>query len=635
MRRRFPKTTPVLLLLIVLSGIIFVPSLHYPLLWDDAKVVRDNHLLRQAGSLSLFFQRDFWRQQVPISRNDYRPVQMLALSLIGRTAGMNPAAHRFANVLLHALVTAAAFALSRRLLGGDGAALAATALFALHPVHVEAVVNARNISELIPTLILVWILAGCGKARGIRWAVLACPAYAAALLTKETSLILPPLILLVCRREMSWRRAWRHSAPFWVLAAAAGSWKLFTLAAGGAPRPGSFPHYPLEAARLLGTYARLLVFPFPLKTLYPFRVEVLWTGMAWAVPLAGAAAGLLWLGRARRRQPRAAAAAAALLLSLLPALSKVAQIGRTVAEQRLYFPSVFYCILIAALFVPTLSRLRGPRRVLAWTAGLLAAAAMVILGQEYLQAWRSEYALWLRASILSPRSSLAFNNLAIAYHARDDDESALAALREALALSPEHCEAHNNLGVYYRKRGQLKLALEHFHRSLDSDPNYHVAALNLAELELRTGQPRRAEAVTRRVIEKNPYIAEAHNGLAIALEKQGRVEEAVDAYRRAFELNGEYAVPLRNLALLLQEEGRYEEALDTVLEARRVSPRHPGGFSILARLYVRKGKFSRARRILEEGLDLNPGDTQLRSQLLALPEKDFPPPTYPSRQPRP
>ncbi len=558
---------------------------------------------------------------VPISRNDYRPLQMVALSLAARVGGADPLPYRVMNLVVHALTTVWVFVLGRRVLKQEAAALAASALFALHPAHVEAVVNPRNISELLPALLLTVILAayarkpGPGPGRSAwLWSL-----YALALLTKETALILPFLLWGLAGLKKGWKQAWRITFPFWVLAAAAGAWKAVTLVSGGSPRPGALGEYPFEAARLFGIYARLLVFPFPLKTLYPFRVPVLWTGPAWFFPLAALAAGGILLARIRKSRPLLCWIGTALLLSLLPALSKVAQAGRTVAEQRLYLPSVFYCLLAAGIFVGAFRGLPRRRRKIAFLGAAAAGICLTLLGAQYLAAWRSEYHLWLRASILSPRAALAFNNLAIAYHARGREKDALDTLRETLRIDPDHCEAHNNFGVYYRKQGKWRQAIEHFQLSLRSDPRYHIAALNLAEVQIRLGQPAKAEETVRGVIADNPHVAEAYNALAIALENQGRVEEAADAYRHSAELNPEYAVPLRNLALLLQEEGDYQEALEATLEARRIQPAHPSGFSLLARLYVRKGDFPAARKVLEEGLALNPHDRGLRSQLLALP----------------
>ena len=144
-----------LLVIILAAGILYSPSLHYPFVWDDKAVVQDNHYLRSPGTIGLFFQTSFWKNRVPVSRFDYRPFQMIVLSSISRLGGQEPFWFRSANILLHLLIIWFIWNLALRIGCERRTALFAAALFAFHPVHVEAVVNARNISELIMVALLL------------------------------------------------------------------------------------------------------------------------------------------------------------------------------------------------------------------------------------------------------------------------------------------------------------------------------------------------------------------------------------------------------------------------------------------------------------------------------------------------
>jgi hypothetical protein len=54
--------------------------------------------------------------------------------------GLNPAGHHLTNVIIHALNAMLLFGVLRRLTGRGGLALAAAALWAVHPLRVESVV---------------------------------------------------------------------------------------------------------------------------------------------------------------------------------------------------------------------------------------------------------------------------------------------------------------------------------------------------------------------------------------------------------------------------------------------------------------------------------------------------------------
>ena len=78
----------------------------------------------------------------------YRPVTMLTY-MANHQVSTDPFGFHLVNVLLHALVTLAVLALARELLGSLLAATVAAALFAVHPVHTEAVSNIVGRAELL------------------------------------------------------------------------------------------------------------------------------------------------------------------------------------------------------------------------------------------------------------------------------------------------------------------------------------------------------------------------------------------------------------------------------------------------------------------------------------------------------
>jgi hypothetical protein len=75
-------------------------------------------------------------------------------------AWSQPVYFRALNLFLHLLATSSVFGIGRRLLPGTNAALAAAVLFAVHPVHVDAVARAGCRGQLILTavlLLLMWL----------------------------------------------------------------------------------------------------------------------------------------------------------------------------------------------------------------------------------------------------------------------------------------------------------------------------------------------------------------------------------------------------------------------------------------------------------------------------------------------
>lgn len=130
----------------------------------------------------------------------YRPLPQASLLANLALAGPSAIVMRLTNLLVHAAVIAAAFCLARLLLGTGGAAFFATLAFALtpkaHPIVVLWIsARAELLMALLSLLALIaWIRWQRGD--GAVWLAAACGAYAAALLSKETAVLLP-LVLMV------------------------------------------------------------------------------------------------------------------------------------------------------------------------------------------------------------------------------------------------------------------------------------------------------------------------------------------------------------------------------------------------------------------------------------------------------
>ncbi|MEA1928789.1 MAG: tetratricopeptide repeat protein, partial [Candidatus Auribacterota bacterium] len=257
-------------------------------------------------------------------------------------------------------------------------------------------------------------------------------------------------------------------------------------------------------------------------------------------------------------------------------------------------------------------------RLLFGIAGILICLSFAGLIREYLPCWRSNLTLWTRVTILSPRSALAYNNLASVYHRQNNDCRAMVELKEALRCNPEHKEAHSNLGVLHSLAGRQDKAIFEFEESLRSDPTYYPASLHLAKIYLRQRRLDEAEDVLRGVITINAYLPKAYNALAIVLEEAGRSREAEKYYREADALNPEYVVPLRNLTALYHERKDFDRAIETGREAIKRRPGHPKGYIILARVFITMGRFEEARSLLQKSLKTNPENWRTRSLLMAL-----------------
>ncbi len=92
------------------------------------------------------------------SHKSYRPLTVLTFRWNYAMSELNPAAYHLTNVVLHAMVCALLFKVSKTMFGGDSrAAVVACVVFAVHSVHTEAVGDDEPMKVMIETMVMIMI----------------------------------------------------------------------------------------------------------------------------------------------------------------------------------------------------------------------------------------------------------------------------------------------------------------------------------------------------------------------------------------------------------------------------------------------------------------------------------------------
>jgi hypothetical protein len=150
----------------------------------------------------------------------YRPVTQASLWLEHRAWGLNAPAFRRTNVALHALVVLTAWIVARRLLDSTLAATLAALTFLLTPkAHPAAVLWISGRAELLMALFVFlavhcWLQRRAGQPRRGLWLAGATAAYGCALLSKESAVLLPLLLLCLRDNVIGWKPRLAAIVPF-------------------------------------------------------------------------------------------------------------------------------------------------------------------------------------------------------------------------------------------------------------------------------------------------------------------------------------------------------------------------------------------------------------------------------------
>lgn len=419
--------------LAALAALAHLPSLAGPFLYDDW-----NDVARNPSALAA----TFW-QRLP---ETLRPLLKASYALQDAWHGPLPALYHAVNIALHAATTCLAFLLIRRALAGrETVALAAAALWALHPAGAETVsyISGRSMGLSVPLMLLALLAATApGKPRPI----LAFSCALAAALARETALILPALLLwwqITLEAGMPWRDRIARGAPVWAGAILAAGIILLM------PRHVELIGFSTDVRPPLDA-VRANLFAIPAMLAYwvePWRLTVLpeqpliygWSDASTWLRMAGFAAAAGLALALRRRAPAAAFAIGWTLLCFMPSNSLIWRID-PVAIRPLYMAGIGPSILLA-LGLAAWPRGRGAG--LAVAAVLALALAWVTQNRSALYA--DEVALWTDATAKTPEYARAHTERGKALLAAGRNAEARAAIDSALALDPFDIEAANTL----------------------------------------------------------------------------------------------------------------------------------------------------------------------------------------------
>ena len=193
-----------ILALVALAALPYFNSLRNGFVYDDLDQVVANPYIRDFHHLREIFTSSVWSFMGDFrgATNYYRPAMSLGYLFCYQVFGPDARGFHLANFLANLGVVLLVFLVTLRMFRSPAVALVAASLFALHPIHSEAVDWIAAITEL--ELALFYLLTFefflvSGRAAGkcsARFQIAMAGSFALALLSKEQALTLPLLATL-------------------------------------------------------------------------------------------------------------------------------------------------------------------------------------------------------------------------------------------------------------------------------------------------------------------------------------------------------------------------------------------------------------------------------------------------------
>ena len=523
---------PLSVILATVAFLAFSNAINHPFVHDDIIFILQNTQISHLDRLfEIFFQSNN-NQTLPAGLNSYyRPFLELLNRLQYHFFGFNAACFHFVNVVVHIFNGLLLFSVLRFLKFSQRMAFGISLLFLIHPVQTEAVACVSGFSNLACTFFILLTLRGYLQERY----VLASFCFILALLTKEQSVIVLPLIVLLdwYRGQKGRSIMWLSFAVLtfgflWLRQAVSGSHLIQDILAS----PGEFYLRLLSIPNTVVMYLRLLILPNDLH--YYRNTDILANCYPGFWVLAGGAVGLfIFIKKFIDTRKDILFGLGWFLICLLPVLNIVPLINEysliLTAEHFLYLPMLGIVIILARI----LKSIVSPKMFL----GLAVLIGIYLMGLTICQNtfWEGQIPLFERTVAYEKNFARGHILLAKSYYAEHQVEQAIIHYKRALGIMEGYekkasnrkakafylvyiKEIYSDLGTIYMQTLRFDQAMDIFNKILTITPKDESLLNNIAICYLFKGDKAQAEAFLKLALGFNPNFKPARDNLNKLLE---------------------------------------------------------------------------------------------------------------------
>jgi tetratricopeptide (TPR) repeat protein len=537
-----------------LALVVYSRSLFCGFIRDDLPQIVHNPQVQSWQYLPQILTQHLWNHIPQFQALFYRPLFSLWMLVIDTIGGLSPWFWHLSSVTLHVACTYFVYRLIKRLTGSEVGAGAASAVFAVHPIHVEAVTWVSASNELLFSLLTLWamIVLLAPPERGDRGPILLSAfLYFGSLFAKETGVVLIFLMvaLAIIRlkdRVSGWvKRLVIASSPY-----AAGTVvylliRWYVLHGMGVEKgERSWRQAIFTSPSVVLFYLRKLLVPVHLSGAYMNPIYSSPTAAFWlpAAAILLFIVSMTWL--AFRVSPIFGYAAALILLPLLPVLAtiRVYPEGDMTHDRYLYLPSVGFCLLLGVLADRTQKTARSVRIAAASVLAIVLCAFSVLTFAQ--QRFYDNDITYTQQEInLNPANGFPYAMLANVYMDQGQTDLALKNYRIASERAPGDARISLLLsrGLFaVQQYTETETILHRLLLRTDLNARRQISVrLSLANVEIALGNLDSAQRLLQQVQQADPNFPELHWALGVLYKKQGQIQLAQSAFQREYQLTGD------------------------------------------------------------------------------------------------
>ncbi len=535
--------------------------------FDDDLYVSENQYVRQGLTLESIN----WAFTASHA-STWQPIVWLSYMIESHIQGhqITPALFHWTNLVLHVVNAGLLLYLLYLATGSFWPSVFVSAVFAMHPVHVESVVWVAERKDVLSTLfwmlsLIFYVRYTNVPSRG-RY-ILFTSMFVLGLMAKPMLVTIPLVMLLLDywplkRGELGLTSLLLEKAPLLVPAFISAVITVAVQKTGGSV-------VSLDELSILSRILNVPVFysMYILKLFWPADLAVLYLhpGMP---PLYAILFGVLFLAFVTALAVRYMKSCPFLLIgwlwylvTMLPVIGVISFGLHGIADRFLYIPAIGIYMMVAwgvAEFVA----FKKSGTLFSFVCGLSIA---LIAGLGYMtncqvRLWKDNITLFTHAINVTKDNWAMRNCLGAARERKGDLKGALTEFRTAAEINPRRPRIFYNIGCTLQKQGAINDAVEAYIHALKLSDSFFKARYNLGVAYEHQRRFDEALEEYTKVLEAEPEHLMAYNNMGTVYTKQGRLDLALNCYQDVLAIEPDYIKAEYNLGAILFQLGRYKEA---------------------------------------------------------------------------
>lgn len=613
------------MVLLSLSILPYLSCLHGDFVFDDAESILNNPIVNGKDSLSQIFSRDFWGRPIasPTSHKSYRPVTTFTFWINYEIHGTSTFGYHVGNIFLHTVATVLFYQFAKQLekqFNFLSVAFPAAILFAVHPVHTEAVANMTGRAELLMTIFSLAAITTYNKSQEFDWRFILLVFLAT--FSKEQGIMSIPIAIfldLFSRNSVHLKHLYMMILflSIGLLRIAINNFQNaeFTKLDNPAAFIQSRFYRAVNYSYIWLYHIYLLVMPANLCFDYSMGCISLISSLSDVRVLSPVLISVVVIIGVKFWNECRLLSFSILLgaVSFLPSSNIFFTVGFSVAERVLYLPSVGFCLMCAVL----LSKMGNHCKhadIIAVTVLLLSVSKTYKRSAE----WENELSLYSSGLRVCPMNAKIHYNMGKVLGDSGLIKDAEKNYWNAIKLDPSYEQALNNLGNLLEKSGDSKTAESLLARAVTLRPSFAVAWMNLGISQMNLKKYQEAEKSFKNSLTLRPNSAHCLFNLGVLYQRTNRDLLAMSAWRNATRMNPYHSQSWTNLFVVLDHLDQCSEVIELSSEALESVPNESRVQMQIGSCYARQRNYVKAEEYITNAIDLHPTSALYHANLGVL-----------------